>query len=157
MYEEQTAWKLEEDPYMCEEIWRDNYESVQDHEEFVREHFKAECEEGLMEKISLEEAKRRFGDKIAISSLSVLVEEAHGNKRRIIQDATHGTKINNRIKCRDKQRSPGAREKMYLLAYYKDKGNVIFSLVGDISQGSPTFPASPQRKGPSCMQGPFHR
>ena len=23
MYEEQTAWKLEEDPYMCDEIWRD--------------------------------------------------------------------------------------------------------------------------------------
>ena len=24
MYEEQTTWKLEEDPYMREEIWRDN-------------------------------------------------------------------------------------------------------------------------------------
>jgi hypothetical protein len=147
MYEEQTAWKLEEDPYMCEEIWRDNYESVQDHEEFVREHFKAECEEGLMEKMSLEEAKRRFGDKIAISSLSVLVEEAHGNKRRIIHDATHGTKINNRIKCRDKQRSPGAREKMYLLAYYKDKGNVIFSLVGDISKAHRRFLHHPSERG----------
>ncbi|CAL1126799.1 unnamed protein product [Cladocopium goreaui] len=32
MYEEQTSWKLEDDPYMRSEIWRDNYESVGDHE-----------------------------------------------------------------------------------------------------------------------------
>jgi len=147
MYEEQTAWKLEEDPYMREEIWRDNYESVKDHEEFVRDHFKTECEEGLMEKMTLEEAKRRFGDKIAISSLSVLVEESHGNKKRIIHDATHGTKVNNRIKCRDKQRSPGAREKMYLMAYYKDKGKVVFSLVGDISKAHRRFLHHPSERG----------
>eukprot|EP00435_Cladocopium_sp_Y103_P005087 s4203_g1.t1 len=133
MYEEQTSWKLEDDLYMKSEIWRENYESVGDHEDFVREHFAEECAEGLMEKITLSQAKERFGDRIAISSLAVLVEEAHGNKRRIIHDATHGTKVNNRIRCRDKQRSPGAREKMYLLAFYKERGDVIFSLVGDIS------------------------
>ena len=134
MYEEQTSWKLEDDPYMRSEIWRDNYESVGDHEIFVREHFAEECKEGLMERLTLEQAKERFGDKVAVSSLAVLVEEAHGNKKRIIHDATHGTKINNRIRCRDKQRSPGAREKMYLLAYYKAKGDIVFSLVGDISK-----------------------
>eukprot|EP00434_Breviolum_minutum_P043184 symbB.v1.2.038481.t1/scaffold6004.1/size21842/3 len=104
MYEEQTSWKLEDDPYMKEEIWRENYDSVGEHESFVREHFDAECAEGLMEKLNMEEAQLRFGDKIAISSLSVLIEETHGNKKRIIHDATHGTKINNRIKCTDKQR-----------------------------------------------------
>ena len=25
MYEEQTSWKLEDDPYMKSEVWRDNY------------------------------------------------------------------------------------------------------------------------------------
>ena len=97
MYEEQTSWKLEDDPYMKSEIWRENYDSVGEHEAFVREHFDSECSEGLMEKMDLDEAQSRFGDKIAISSLSVLVEEMHGNKKRIIHDATHGTKINNRI------------------------------------------------------------
>ena len=110
MYEEQTSWKLEEDPYMKDEIWRDNYDTVGEHEDFVREHFAAECEEGLTEKLNIDEARRIYGDKIAISSLSVLVEETHGNKKRTIHDATHGTKINNRTKCRGKQRSPGARE-----------------------------------------------
>ena len=50
-----------------------------EHEEFVRQHFAEECSEGLMEKLSLQQAKERFGDKIAISSLAVLVEESHGN------------------------------------------------------------------------------
>ena len=128
MYEGQTSWKKEDDPYMKDEIWRDNYNSVGEHEDFVREHFDMECHEGLMEKLSLDEARERYGDKIAISSLSVLVEEMHGNKKRIIHDATHGTKINNRIKRRDKQRSPGAREKLSLLDYYKRRKHVIFSL-----------------------------
>ena len=147
MYEEQTSWKLEDDPYMKSEIWRENYDSVGEHEAFVREHFDSECSEGLMEKMDLDEAQSRFGDKIAISSLSVLVEEMHGNKKRIIHDATHGTKINNRIKCRDKQRSLGAREKLYLLDYYKRKKQVIFSLVGDISKAHRRFLHHPSERG----------
>ena len=147
MYEEQTTWKLEDDPYMRDEIWRDNYDTVGEHEDFVREHFAAECEEGLMEKLDIEEARKIYGDKIAISSLSVLVEETHGNKKRIIHDATHGTKINNRIKCRDKQRSPGAREKLYLLDYYRKKKKVVFSLVGDISKAHRRFLHHPSERG----------
>ena len=37
-------------------------------------------------------------------------DEAMG-KKRIIHDATHGVRVNHRIKCRDKIRSPGARGK----------------------------------------------
>jgi len=72
-----------------------------------------------MERLTLDEAKQKFGGRLAISSLAVLVEENHQGKRRVIHDATHGTKINNRIKCRDKVRSPSAREKQYLLAYFQ--------------------------------------
>ena len=147
MYEEQTSWKLEDDPYMKDEVWRSNYESVGEHKEFVRQHFEEECSEGLMERLSLQQAKERFGDKIAISSLAVLVEETHGNKKRIIHDATHGTKIDNRIRCKDKQRSPGAREKRYLLAYYKARKDVVFSLVGDISKAHRRFLHDPAEHG----------
>ena len=147
MYEEQSSWRLEDDPHMQEEIWRSNYQSVGPHVQFVREHFEEECREGLMEKITLEEAKNRYGDKIAISSLAVLVEENHNGKKRVIHDATHGTKINNRIRCRDKCRSPSAREKQYLLAYHKRRKSVLFSLVGDISKAHRRFLHSPQERG----------
>ena len=147
IYEEQTAWKLEEDPFMQGEVWRNNYESVQEHEDFVREHFEQECAEGLMQKMLLEEAKHRFGDHVAISSLAVLVEDAESGKRRIIHDATHGTKLNHRIKCRDKTRSPGAREKQYLLSYYKERRKALVSLVGDISKAHRRFLHDPAERG----------
>ena len=147
IYEEQTAWKLEEDPFMKGEVWRNNYESVQEHEVFVREHFEQECAEGLMEKISLDEAKRRYGERVAISSLAVLVEDAELGKKRIIHDATHGTKLNHRIKCRDKTRSPGAREKQYLLAYYRERKKALVSLVGDISKAHRRFLHDPEERG----------
>ena len=147
IYEEQTAWKLEEDPFMQGEVWRNNYESVQEHEDFVREHFEQECAEGLMQKMLLEEAKHRFGDHVAISSCAVLVEDAESGKRRIIHDATHGTKLNHRIKCRDKTRSPGAREKQYLLSYYKERRKALVSLVGDISKAHRRFLHDPAERG----------
>ena len=145
MYEEQTSWKLEDDPYMKDEIWRDNYDSVGEHEQFVREHFETECAEGFTEKLTLDQAKALFRDKIAISSLSCGRDA--WNKKRIIHDATHGTKINNRIKCRDKQRSPETREKLYLLDYYRRRRSVIFSLVGDISKAHRRFLRSPNERG----------
>ena len=147
MYEEQTHWRLEDEPFMQEEIWRSNYQSVGQHVQFVRDHFEEECAEGLMEKLTLEEAKRRFGDKVAVSSLAVLVEDNHQGKKRVIHDATHGTKVNNRIRCRDTCRSPSAREKQYLLAYHKQRRSVLFSLVGDISKAHRRFLHSPQERG----------
>lgn len=38
----QTSRKLEDDPSMKAEIWRNNYDSVGGHEDFVREHFAEE-------------------------------------------------------------------------------------------------------------------
>ena len=55
------------------------------------------------------------------------------DKKRIIHDATH-VKVNNRIKCRDKLRAPGAREKKQLLRELESEGEVAYSVVGDISK-----------------------
>ena len=146
VFEEQTTWKLEDDPHMQEEVRRSNYQSVEAHQDFVRQQFEEECNEGLMERLTLDEAKQKFGGRLAISSLAVLVEENHQGKRRVIHDATHGTKINNRIKCRDKVRSPSAREKQYLLAYFQLLRASVFSLVGDISKAH-RFLHAPEERG----------
>jgi hypothetical protein len=147
VFEEQTSWKLENDPHMQEEIWRSNYQSVEAHKDFVRQHFEEECAEGLMEKLTIEEAKAKYGKRIAITSLAVLVEENHQGKRRVIHDATHGTRINNRIRCRDKVRSPSSREKQYLLAFFQQCRASVFSLVGDISKAHRRFLHAPEERG----------
>ena len=66
--------------------------------------FDEEIEEGLMEKMSPEIFKERFGDNMA-----VIVENEDKDKKRLIHDATHGVRVNHWIKCRDKLRAPGAR------------------------------------------------
>ena len=42
--------------------------------------------------------------------------------------------MNNRIKCRDKLRAPGAREKKQLLRELEAEGEIAYSVVGDISK-----------------------
>ena len=86
--------------------------------------------EGLLAKMTLREFKARFGEERAIASLAVIVEDEEKDKKRIIH-----TKVNNRIKCRDKLRAPGAREKKQLLRELESEGEVAYSVVGDISKG----------------------
>ena len=71
--------------------------------------------EGFMEKLSLGEFKAKYGEHRPIAALSVIVEDETIGKKRMIHDATHGVRVNHRIRCRDKIRAPGAREKKQLL------------------------------------------
>ena len=59
-----------------------------------------------MEKMSPDTFKER---------LAVIVEDEEKDKKRFIHDATHGVSVNHWLKCRDKLRAPGAREKKQLL------------------------------------------
>ena len=68
-----------------------------------------------MEKMSPDTFRERFGENTAIAALAVIVEDEEKGKKRLIHDATHGVRVNHRIKCRDKLRAPGAREKKQLL------------------------------------------
>ena len=71
---------------------------------------------------------------LLIASLAVIVEDELKDKKRIIHDATHGVRVNHRIKCRDKIRAPGAREKKQLLREMLEEDTVAFSVVGDIAK-----------------------
>ncbi|CAJ1441313.1 unnamed protein product, partial [Effrenium voratum] len=45
-----------------------------------------EVDEGLMEKLTTQELRERYGNNVAVASLAVLVEDSHGAKKRIIHD-----------------------------------------------------------------------
>ena len=87
-----------------------------------------------MEKMSLREFKQRYGEHRAIAALAVIVEDEATGKKRVIHDATHGVRVNHRIRCRDKLRAPGAREKKCLLLELQEKDLKAFSVVGDIAK-----------------------
>ena len=84
--------------------------------------------------MNLGEFKAKFGGHGAIASLAVIVEDEEKDKKRIIHDATHGVRVNHRIKCRDKIRAPGAREKKQILRELIRCGEIAFSVVGYISK-----------------------
>ena len=111
-----------------------SYSSVEEHADFAREKFEEDVREGLMAKMTMGEFLERYGEHTAIAALAVIVEDEELDKKRIIHDATHGVRVNHRIKCRDKLRSPGAREKKHLLREHEEEGETAFSVVGDIAK-----------------------
>ena len=107
---------------------------TQDHRDFAKEKFEEEVRDGMMEKMTVEEFVGRYGENRAIAALAVIVEDEDKGKKRLTHDATHGVRVNHRIKCRDKIRAPGAREKKQILLETLERGEVAFSIVGDISK-----------------------
>ena len=134
IFEEQVKWPLDNSPWEPAPSWVPNYHSVKDHESYVREKFEEDVAEGLMERMSLREFQERYGEGRAIAALAVIVEDETTGKKRVIHDASHGVRVNHRIKCRDKIRAPGAREKKTLLREMRAKKKTAFSVVGDISK-----------------------
>ena len=54
-----------------------------------------------------------YGEDRAISALAVLVEDEITGKKRVIHDASHGVKMNHRIRCREKMKSSSGQEMWY--------------------------------------------
>ena len=134
VFEEQTSWRLDKDSWEPALAWVPNHASIEDHKDFVRAKFEEDVQEDLMEKMTLGEFKARFGENRAIASLAVIVEDEEKDKKRIIHDATHGVRVNDRIRCRDKIRAPGAREKQQILRELQANKEIAYSVVGDISK-----------------------
>ena len=127
--------------------WVPNYSSVEEHADFARAKFEEDVREGLMAKMSMGEFLERYGEHTAIAALAVIVEDEELDKKRIIHDATHGVRVNHRVKCRDKLRSPGAREKKHLLREHEEEGETAFSVVGDIAKAHRRYKHSPKEHG----------
>ena len=147
VFEEQLKWPLENAPWEASLAWVPNYSSVEEHLAFAKEKFDEDVEEGLMARMTLREFKERYGENSAIASLAIIVEDELKDKKRIIHDATHGVRLNHRIKCRDKIRAPGAREKKQLLREMIDEKRVAFSVVGDISKAHRRYKHQPSEHG----------
>lgn len=115
VFEKQTKWALEDDPAVEWAFTKDNYVSAIQHQDHLREHLESEVRDGLMSKMEEPEFIKKYGSDRAVAALAVLVEDEATGKRRVIHDGTHDIGVNNRIRCRDKVRMPGPREKRCIL------------------------------------------
>ena len=85
----------------------------------------------MMEEVTDEEARRRYGQELHIASLAVIDE---GAKIRVVHDASHGVQVNHRIKVLDQVRYPGAGEVRQLLYERRQEGKRGFAILGDASK-----------------------
>ena len=67
------------------------------------------------------------------------MEDELVGKKRMIHDATHGVRVNHRIRCRDKIRAPQTREKKQLLREMMEAREVAFLVVGAIAKAHRRF------------------
>lgn len=135
-FERQVEWALKYDPLVACLTERPNYPSAKEHEAHLRSHLEEEVKEGRM---SRPEFEQRFGEERAVAALAVLVEDEITGKRRVIHDGSHGVRVNHRIRCQDKLRMPGGREKRFLLNRFRRARDVVFSLIGDFGKAHRRF------------------
>ena len=83
----------------------------------------------------------------AIAALAVLVEDEASGKKRVIHDGTHDIGVNNRIKCKDKVRMPGPREKRAILEEMEQAKEVVMALVGDFEKAHRRFLYQEKERG----------
>eukprot|EP00913_Durusdinium_trenchii_P020480 g19239.t1 len=147
IFEEQVKWNLEGEVGSDAVLQKENYSSAAEHERYLVEHLEQEVSEGLMIKMKESEFIEAFGENRAVAALAVLVEDELTGKKRVIHDGTHGVMVNHRIKCRDKVRMPGPREKRALLEEYEAGRQVILSLVGDFAKAHRRFKYAGEEQG----------
>ena len=147
MYEQQVKWALDNDPNAVWSLAKGNYVSAVQHVQHLRSHLEAEVEMGLMEKMSSAEFEGRFGENRAIAALAVLVEDEVSGKKRVIHDGTHGVGVNNRIRCLDKVRMPGPREKREIMEELSLEKEVVMALVGDFEKAHRRFLYQERERG----------
>ena len=131
VFELQEKWRLKDNPLEPSEWVNPNYSSLAEHTEAIRLQLVEEEKEGMVGSTTLKEFKSWYPDGFAISALSVLEEK---EKLRLLHDGTHVTRVNHRIKSRDKLRCPGPREKAHLLNGFKQRGNIAMSLLADVGK-----------------------
>ena len=66
-----------------EAILGPNYGSIRDHLDFAKAKFDKKTEKALIEKMSSDTCKKRFGDNTAIAALAVIVEDEKKDKKRL--------------------------------------------------------------------------
>ena len=89
--------------------------------------------------MTVKDFERAYGSNRAIAALAVLVEDEISGKKRVIHDGTHGVGVNNRIRCLDKVRMPGPREKKEIMQGLEAEKMVVMALVGDFEKAHRRF------------------
>ena len=154
LYEEQTSWRLKDDPFQAPELAAANYVSLENHIYAIELQFREEEKLQMMREYSLQDFNTTFGKNQAIAALAVLEEKASDGslKLRCLHDGTHVVRVNHRIRCRDRQRMPGIPEKHCQFREYRAAGKIPMAFLGDVTKAHRLCKIAPQEWGMLACQ-----
>ena len=134
VFEEQIKWRLTDNPFDTAVEYANNYSSLSDHKAEVRKQFDEDVAVGRMVRFTKAEFEAAYPDpnRRAVAALAALQER--DKVRVLLDDGTHQVLVNHKIRCRDKLRAPGPREKFYLLDKLRRRGLIALSLLADVSK-----------------------
>ena len=136
IYEAKTRWALPEldpDEALDEGArWALNYPSARAIPAVLAKQFEEEIEHKCMLKMSLGEARRRWGPKLTIAALGAIEKAA--DVFRVIYDASNTVKINHRIRVRDQVRMPVWQDVARYLEDVSGFQGVRFAMAFDIGR-----------------------
>ena len=156
VFEEKTKWNREfVDTDMEPEQIAANYASAREHMSVVRRQVEEEVQKGLVERMSLEEARARFPGRLAIAALGAVPKDVQSDKPdlvRVVFDGSYSTDINSRIKVLDQVRSPiiddiGALQRQIRQDVCEKGQCARFALLYDIAMAHRLVPVCPEDWG----------
>jgi len=127
--------ELLEDFAFDEPVLLDNYRSARELQKEVEKDLEDLLARGLCEKLTEEEAKRRFGSRFVVASLGALVKRTTDDGERVIRllfDGTREVPLNGAIRVRDQEIPPGAPDLKRVLRAQAEWPSTPFGLVADV-------------------------
>ncbi len=107
VFEEKRRWNLPEvAPGEWEELLRDDYSSASEHMGQVRGQLEKDVEKGDLIRMSLADARRRYGARLKVASLAAVPKDAEWSEVRVVHDASNGVEVNHRIRLSSQMRFP---------------------------------------------------
>eukprot|EP00435_Cladocopium_sp_Y103_P059542 s1184_g21.t1 len=108
VFEVKEKWAL---PEGRPEVWDEeqvqpNYKSAREHMEKVRQQIAKDVDKGLIVKMSLEAARKRYGSDLKVAALAAVPKDPTWDQVRVVHDATNGVEVNHQIRMVNRIRFP---------------------------------------------------
>ena len=106
VFEEKLKWAREFTEEDLRQVWAENYSSAEECKEDIWRQVDEEVASGTIMRLSEEEAKEKFGERLAVAALGAVPKELNSDRVRLIHDGSYSVDVNRRIKVRDRMRFP---------------------------------------------------
>lgn len=145
VYEEKLRWTVDPTEEDFHDTLAENYTSAVENSADIARQVAEEVEKGTILKFTEEEAKRKFGGRLAVAALGAVPKELGTTKVRLIHDGTYSVDVNRRIRVRDRMRFPLIDDAAAVLRQVQEekeqgRGVVRLSALYDIARAHKLVP-----------------